>query len=91
MRIKRVVLEHQTDSAVFRRKIRDVRVTKIDPSFSWCLKSADQIQSRALSASGRPEQSDKFSVRYLKVEVIHGGHAFLDLLVHVRKDLGEIL
>jgi hypothetical protein len=91
MRIERVVLENQTDAAVFGRKIGDVVVPEEDLPGGRLLETADEVQHGALAASGRTEQTDEFAVGNFEREIVHRDDVFLDLPVPVGEFFRQIL
>ena len=71
VRVQGIVLKYQTNPPLLRRKKRHVILPEKNPALRGLLQTADQIQSRAFSASGRPQQADQLSVRDLKIKMIH--------------------
>ena len=74
MRIKRVVLEHHGDVAVFRGDI--VHQVPIDIEFAAgnVFQTRDHAQGGGFSAAGRTDEDDEFLVFNVKIHIMYGGH-----------------
>ena len=76
MRPQRVVLKQKADIAFVGRnvdaffRIENDRIADGDPALRRRFKPRDHTQRRRLSAAGRPEQRDEFSVFDNDIEVI---------------------
>ena len=91
VRVQRVVLEDQTNTAVFRGQIRDIRLTEPDLAACRLDKTADEVERRALSAAGRTEESDQLPIRDLKVEITYSSDFPTDFFVAIGILLCQIL
>ena len=90
MRVQRIVLEHQTHTAVFGRKVGHVVLAEENPALRGRLQAADQVERGALSAAGRPEQADELPVGDFKSEIVDGDHV-LALFAAAGKPLGQMI
>ena len=70
VRIEGIVLKHQADTPVFRRKLGHIIVTEEYFPFCRRFKPADQVQGRTLPASRRAQKADQLSVGNLKIKMI---------------------
>ena len=91
VRVQRVVLEDQTNTAVFRGQIRDIRLTEPDLAACRLDKTADEVERRALSAAGRAEEADQLPIRDLKVEITYSSDFPTDFFVAIGILLCQIL
>ena len=73
MRIKRVVLEHHRNPAIFRLHFGHALVVNPDIAFGDPLQPGNHAQQRGFPAARRPDHHDKFAIRHIK------GQRFNDL------------
>ncbi len=73
MRIKRVILEHHRNPAIFRLHFGHALVVDPDIAFGHPLQPGNHTQQRRFPAARRPDHHDKFAIRHIK------GQRFNDL------------
>ena len=71
MRIKRVILEHHGDVAVFRRHVIDDVASDHDIAVRDILQPCDHPQRGRFSAAGGPDQHDKLMVGNVEIDAAH--------------------
>ena len=69
----------------------DLILTEKDFARGRLLQSADHIQRGALTAAGGAKQTDQFSIRDFKGEIVDGHNLFAGFLVTAGEDFGQIL
>ena len=67
---QRVVLEHETDVALFGAHLRHVRAVNENLALVCCLQTADDTKDRRLAAAGRPEQREKVPAFYIEADAL---------------------
>ena len=91
MRIEGIILENQTDAALFGRQCGHIVFAEEDLARCRRFKPADEIERGALAAAGGTEQADELPVRDLEGHVVYGDDLALILFVEAGKFLGEVL
>ena len=69
MRVKRIVLEHHGDVAIFRRQVIDDFAADRDFALRDFLKSGNHPQCRAFSAARGADQHDKLMIGNIEIDI----------------------
>ena len=91
MRIEGIILENQTDAALFGRQSGHIVFAEEDLARCRRFKPADEVEHGALAAAGGAEQADELPVRDLEGHVVYGDDLAFLLFIAAGKFLGEVL
>src|SRR5215211_1006101 len=78
VRVEGVVLEDHGYVALARRKVVDDLIPYKDFAAGYVLEAGDHTQSRGLPATGRPDEDDELSVRYIQIHLVDGDHVLTE-------------
>ena len=72
MWVKRIALKDHPHSPGFRRKIRNIVLTKINLAAGWSLQAANHIKRGTFAASGWTDQDYELLVGDVQIELLDG-------------------
>jgi hypothetical protein len=89
--VERVVLENQTDAAVFGRELGNVVLAEEDLTRRGLLQAADHVQGGTLTATRGAEKTYELSVGDSKRKIVYRDYFLRRFFVSAGKDFREIL
>ena len=76
MRIQRVILKHESDTAMLGRRFGHVVLSEKDLSARRLLQTADERKRRAFATARRSEKTDQLAIGNLEGEIVHRNDVF---------------
>ncbi|MNV63800.1 hypothetical protein D3C71_1564100 [compost metagenome] len=70
MRVKRIVLEHHGDAAIFWHGVVDAAIVDQDLAFADALQPGDHAQQGRFGAAGRPDEDHKLAVFNVQIDPV---------------------
>src|SRR6516165_10316217 len=89
MRIKRIVLKHHGDVAIFRLQVIHDAAADGDGAAAHLLKAGDHAQRRRLPAPRGADENHELSVLDIESEIVDGGHACVPLMDVAQENIGH--